>query len=370
MKSLKLLDVTKEYVTLRRRTMALRQLNLEIRPREFFVLLGPSGCGKSTLLNVIAGIDKPTNGDIWLGEELFCSVKNRRFLSPRERNVAMVFQDYALYPHLTVAQNIGFPLRIRRVAAGEIDAAVAKTAERLGLGGLLAAKPAELSGGQRQRVAIARAIIRRPNLFLLDEPLSNLDAQLRASTRIELKELQVELAVTTVYVTHDQVEAMTLGDRIAVLREGRLEQVGTPEELYERPANAFVGRFIGSPPMNLLRARLSRAGETGTLHVAGNEVELSSEESGRFSAAGSDPFLAGIRPEDLRLTDGPAHIRARVTGAERLGRETLVYVSAGEETVTFLVEEGIPASGEEVGMSLDLGRVHVFTGERSVRRDP
>jgi multiple sugar transport system ATP-binding protein len=370
MKSLRIVNVTKEFVTLRRRTIALRSLSLEVREREFFVLLGPSGCGKSTLLNVIAGIEKPTQGDIWLGEELFCSVKQKRFLSPRDRNVAMVFQDYALYPHFTVARNIAFPLRVRGTPKEETEKAVHEVAGMLGLEGMLGSKPAELSGGQRQRVAIARAIIRRPNIFLLDEPLSNLDAQLRATTRLELKKLQRKLAVTTVYVTHDQIEAMTLGDRVAVLRDGAIEQVGTPRELYEEPANPFVGTFIGSPPMNLLEAVFARAGEGGELRVGRTHIPVPAERLGRFRHLKSERLVLGIRPEHIKPTDreGPAVIGAEVTGAERLGRESLVYANDGEQGVSYLTEETPPDPGETVRLRINIDKIRVFEPDTSVAR--
>lgn len=368
MKGLRIVNVTKEFVTLRRRTVALRSLSLEVKPREFFVLLGPSGCGKSTLLNLIAGIEKPTGGDIWLDDELFCSVKQKRFLSPRDRNVAMVFQDYALYPHFTVAANIAFPLRVRKTPKDEVDKAVREVATSLGLESMLGSKPAELSGGQRQRVAIARAIIRRPNLFLLDEPLSNLDAQLRATTRLELKRLQRELAVTTVYVTHDQIEAMTLGDRVAVLRNGGIEQVGTPRELYEAPANPFVGTFIGSPPMNLLDASFVRGDEGGELRVGKARIAIGADKRERFRHLKSHHLILGIRPEHTKPTDqeGTELIGATVTGTERLGRETLVYASDGEQALSYLTEEAPPETGATVRLRLNTDKIHVFEPDSSV----
>ncbi len=246
-------NLRKDFFTLRRgRIRALATLDLTVEPGAFFVLVGPSGCGKSTLLNIIAGIENPSAGDIWIGDRQVMSVAAKKFLPPRRRDVAMVFQSYALYPHMTVFANIAFPLKIAGVDRRDIDNRVRAAAATLEIENLLDARPAELSGGQRQRVALGRAIVRRPRVLLLDEPLSNLDALLRTSMRGELKQIQRRLAVTTIYVTHDQTEAMTLGDRIAVLKDGRLQQTGTPEEIYHRPANSFVAGFIGTLPMNLL----------------------------------------------------------------------------------------------------------------------
>ncbi|MBD3317815.1 MAG: ATP-binding cassette domain-containing protein [Chitinivibrionales bacterium] len=370
MKGLRVVNLTKEFVTLRRHTVALRSLDLEVRAREFFVLLGPSGCGKSTLLNLIAGIERPTNGDIWLDEELFCSVKRKRFLSPRDRNIAMVFQDYALYPHFTVAQNIGFPLQVRRTPKEEVDGAVREVASSLGLESMLNSKPAELSGGQRQRVAIARAIIRRPNLFLLDEPLSNLDAQLRATTRLELKRLQRDLAVTTIYVTHDQIEAMTLGDRVAVLRNGAVEQVGTPRELYDNPANPFVGTFIGSPPMNLLDATFVSGENGGTLRVGKARLPIPAAMRNRFRHLESEHLVLGVRPEHIAPTgrEGAETIRAQLTGTERLGRETLVFATDGEQPISYLVEDSDAEPGEKVRLLINTDKIHIFEADTSVAR--
>jgi multiple sugar transport system ATP-binding protein len=223
---------------------AVNEVNLEIQDGEFFVLLGPSGCGKSTLLNLAAGLERPTGGEIWIGDQLVAAPPKRIFLSPRERNVAMVFQSYALYPHMTVFENISFPLEMAGDNSKTIEKSVKEAADRVAIAHLLGARPSERSGGQRQRVAIARAIVRRPSLFLLDEPLSNLDVRLRVSTRNEIKALQRSLGVTTLYVTHDQEEAAALADRIALIREGQIEQIGTPQELQENPATPFAREFF------------------------------------------------------------------------------------------------------------------------------
>ncbi len=249
-------------------TAAVDDLTLEVADEEFLVLLGPSGCGKSTALRMIAGLERPTEGTITIGDRVVNDVE------AKDRDIAMVFQSYALYPHMTVRRNIEFPLRSRKVAADERDKLVNDAAESLGLDGLLDRKPAQLSGGQRQRVALARAIVRRPQAFLMDEPLSNLDAKLRVQTRAELVELQRRLAATILYVTHDQVEAMTMGHRIAILDAGVLQQVGPPQEVYAQPANLFVARFIGSPPMNTVAGRVVNDGDTMSIAIPGGRAPL------------------------------------------------------------------------------------------------
>ncbi len=261
--------VTFDHVTKRfGKVVAVRDLTLEIADQEFLVLLGPSGCGKSTALRMIAGLEDPTEGTISIGDEVVNDVE------PRDRDVAMVFQTYALYPHMTVRRNIEFPLKSRKVPREERARLVAEAAETLGLGDLLERKPAQLSGGQRQRVALARAIVRRPQAFLMDEPLSNLDAKLRVQTRADLIELQERLKTTVVYVTHDQVEAMTMGHRIAIIADGALQQVGPPQEVYERPANLFVAGFIGTPPMNIIQRTVVKEGEGLAVSLPGARVPL------------------------------------------------------------------------------------------------
>ena len=244
MKNVSLRNITKKFFTVRRGTVeALKGINIEIEAGSFFVLLGPSGCGKSTLLNIIAGIERPSEGEIDFGNKTVVSVKQKIFLSPRERDVAMVFQSYALYPHLSVRENISFPLKIAKMNKIEIEKKVGKAADILEINEILEAKPGELSGGQRQRVALGRAIVREPNVLLLDEPLSNLDAMLRITMRSELKAIQRELNLTTIYVTHDQTEAMSLGDSIAVLKEGKVQQIGTPYEVYSKPGEPVCGKI-------------------------------------------------------------------------------------------------------------------------------
>ncbi len=355
---LQLDGLSKHFLSLRGKVKAVCGVDLTIEDGEFFVLLGPSGCGKSTILNLIAGLEKPASGEILFGSRLAASVEKRVFLSPGERNVAFVFQSYALYPHLSVFENIAFPLRVARTPKEEISEAVEKVAESLGISGLLAARPAELSGGQRQRVAIGRAIVRRPDVFLLDEPLSNLDAQLRASTRAELKRLQRSLGVTTVYVTHDQVEAMTLGDRIALLKNGGVEQVGTPEELYERPVNPFVATFIGSPPMNLIETSLEKDRRGLTVMLGGRSFTLPGER-----AVGLAPgtCLLGIRPEHIAMGASAADaITATVLAVEPLGREFLVHMEAGGDRLAALTSVRGIEEGTRIPAAPDMSRTHFF----------
>jgi sn-glycerol 3-phosphate transport system ATP-binding protein len=338
-------------------TTALENLTLTVGDGELMVLVGPSGCGKSTALRLIAGLEKPSSGTIAIDGRLLGD------LSPRERDVAMVFQNYALYPHLSVYKNIAFPLREQRVKRDELDERVRRIASMLELDALLKRKPAQLSGGQRQRVAMARALVRDPKAFLLDEPLSNLDAQLRGQVRTDLKALHQRLRVTSVYVTHDQVEAMTLGERIAVLRGGRLQQVGRPEDVFDRPANLFVAAFMGTPSMNLVRARV----EAGALRVGGASVPVP-------GAPGGD-VVAGFRPEALSLAGGEG-MGMIVELVEPLGNETLVHGTIEGDAVSPLgtreAPEGRtgitarlgprdrPALGESVPLALDPQELHLF----------
>jgi multiple sugar transport system ATP-binding protein len=312
------------------------------------VLVGPSGCGKSTTLRMIAGLEDITSGEIAIGGR----VVNR--LEPKERNIAMVFQNYAIYPHMTVAKNIGFGLRTSKLTTAEKALRIRETAETLGLTELLERRPAALSGGQRQRVAIGRAMVRDPDVFLFDEPLSNLDAQLRTQMRLEIKKLHQSLKRTIVFVTHDQIEAMTLADRIVIMKDGVVQQVGTPDDVYRRPANTFVARFIGSPSMNLLAAKAAADG----LDVAG---------LGRVPAAGVpvNAVSVGLRPDDLRVAravvPGLLSTEADVRLVEPLGPDALVYAQVGgQDLVAKASGRQVPKPGERVHLVFDPRDVHVF----------
>jgi multiple sugar transport system ATP-binding protein len=329
-------------------------LSLEIADKEFLVLLGPSGCGKTTTMRMIAGLEDITAGDLLIGGERVND------MPARSRNLAMVFQNYGLYPHMTVSENIGYPLKVQGLSRAERGPRVAAAAEKVELGPYLQRRPGELSGGQRQRVALARAIVRTPSLFLMDEPLSNLDAKLRTSMRAQIKHLQRELATTTIYVTHDQVEAMTLADRIVIMNNGRIQQQDGPAAIYGRPANTFVAGFIGSPPMNLLTGAI----EQGAFRHASGIV------TGLCAGAAGDVVL-GQRPEDVRLADpGAAHLRGEVYSSELLGDAVLVGVRLGAALVTAKVGAGEGRRiGEPVGVIVDPARAHLFDAATGVRLD-
>jgi multiple sugar transport system ATP-binding protein len=323
--------------------VAVRDLTLEICDHEFLVLLGPSGCGKSTALRMIAGLEEPTEGTITIGEQVVNDVE------PKDRDVAMVFQTYALYPHMTARRNIEFPLKSRGMPREERSRLSLEAARTLGLDELLDRKPAQLSGGQRQRVALARAIVRQPKAFLMDEPLSNLDAKLRVQTRADLIELQERLQATVVYVTHDQVEAMTMGDRIAIMRDGVLQQIGPPQDVYERPANLFVAGFIGTPPMNIIPARVAAGAAGGML----------------------DGTVIGVRPEHLSFGAGGA-LPATVTLIESLGHERNIGCRLEDGTLVILrqdVHVAAPHVGESVRLSMASDHQHVFDRESGERMD-
>jgi multiple sugar transport system ATP-binding protein len=351
-------------------TVAVDALDLVIDDGEFVVLLGPSGCGKSTALRMIAGLEAPTSGTIAIGGTVVNDV------DPKDRDIAMVFQSYALYPHLSVRKNIAFPLKPRKVPRAEQEQLVADAAAALGLTELLDRRPGQLSGGQRQRVALARAIVRKPRVFLMDEPLSNLDAQMRSDTRGELVELHRKLRTTFIYVTHDQIEAMTMADRVAVMSGGKLQQVGPPQEVYERPANRFVASFIGSPPMNVLPATLEPP--TATISVAGSVLRAPAAVCERYSARTSVPVELGVRPECLHLTspDQPS-VAARVASLEALGHEVLVHtVAAGGSPVVVRIPSAgvgrelfVPAVDDIVHLAIDRADMHLFDPSSGARVD-
>ena len=344
---------------------AVNGLDFEINDQEFLVLLGPSGCGKSTALRMLAGLDTPTEGEIIIGDEIVND------LDPKDRDIAMVFQSYALYPHMSVAANIEFPLKAQKIPKEERALRVKEAAEALGMSEYLDRKPGQLSGGQRQRVALARAIVRRPRVFLMDEPLSNLDAKLRVQTRAEIVELQRRLATTTVYVTHDQTEAMTMGNRIAVMCDGELQQIGAPMEVYDRPANVFVARFIGTPPMNVVQARVAAEGETVTIEAAGGTVALSPELGACVRSHGASAIQLGVRAEDLMFADTDG-IPVEVSVVEALGHDRLIICRMADGqmlTVRQRSDAPFPDVGASVRVSAAAQAVHCFDAETGTRID-
>ncbi len=337
---------------------AVEPMSLDIADGEFLVLLGPSGCGKTTTMRMVAGLEDPSEGEVWIGERCVNA------LEPKDRDVAMVFQSYGLYPNMTVAENIGFPLKIRGLPAAQIEPAVHKAAQQVELMDYLQRRPKELSGGQRQRVALARAIVRQPAVFLMDEPLSNLDAKLRVTMRAHIKHLHHSLGVTTIYVTHDQIEAMTLADRVVVMSRARIQQIGTPQDIYERPANLFVAGFIGAPPMNLVPGRLAGGVFTAPgVRIAG------------FTAPDVDQVVLGVRPEDLGVLAsqdiGTAAMAAEVFAFELTGDATLVTIKLGDLMVTAKADKDYrSAMGAQAGFTVDAARCHLFDARSEMRIAP
>jgi multiple sugar transport system ATP-binding protein len=345
--------------------VAVNDVNLEIADREFVVLVGPSGCGKTTTLRMIAGLEEISGGEISIGDR----VVNK--LTPMERNIAMVFQSYALYPHMNVFDNMAFGLKMRKVSKEQREKQVKKAAGILGIEDLLDRKPKQLSGGQRQRVALGRAIVRDPDVFLFDEPLSNLDAKLRVQMRIELKKLHERLQATVVYVTHDQVEAMTMGDRIVVMKDGIVQQVGRPLDLYNSPANRFVASFIGSPAMNFIPCRLVEEKSRYQIDTGDYRIVLPDSLSSKVSAAQGDEFVFGIRPEhflntlaaDIEGTDLPV-IKATINVIETLGKETFLDLSTGDHSLTALLDADIEAkTHQDIELVPNMDKIHLFSSE-------
>ena len=338
--------------------IAVNDLNLEIKDGEFLVLVGPSGCGKTTALRCVAGLETISDGELRIGDRVVNNV------APKDRDIAMVFQSYALYPHMTVYDNLAFGLKLRKMPKAEIDQRVKEGAGILGLEKFLDRKPKALSGGQRQRVALGRAIVREPSVFLMDEPLSNLDAKLRVQTRAEIARLHQRLGTTTVYVTHDQVEAMTMGDRIAVMKDGLLQQVGTPQELYDHPTNVFVAGFIGSPAMNFATTQT----QGGNLMLGDTVLQLSGPvaQAAADRPAGSE-LLIGFRPEHLDVADGRGDvvkIPATVDVVEYLGNEELIHAqTAGNEIVALIPSERQVKAGEQIDLAVPHDKLHVFDPE-------
>ncbi len=344
MAAIELQSVVKKYGAF----VGVRQFSLDIADEEFLVLLGPSGCGKTTTMRMIAGLEEPTEGRIVIGGEDMTEV------DARDRDVAMVFQGYALYPNMTIYENIRFPLRMRGVPRAEQDALIRRAAEMVELGAYLDRKPGALSGGQRQRAALARAIVRQPQVFLMDEPLSNLDAKLRTSMRVQIKHLQRELRATTVYVTHDQIEAMTLADRIVVMNQGAVQQVGTPDEIYADPANTFVAGFIGAPPMNLIEG----VADGGTFTAPGVTAPCPATLQGHVTL--------GIRPEDCSV--GGSNLSASVYGVEPTGDVTYLTVTVGARQVEVKAARDFRAPLDSaVAIGFDPGRTCFFDGATGAR---
>ena len=349
--------------------VAVDRVDLDVADGEFVVLVGPSGCGKSTTLRMIAGLETISAGTIRIGDDVVNDVP------PKARDIAMVFQNYALYPHMTVRENLGFALSLRKMPKDEIASRVEAAATTLGLQEYLDRKPRQLSGGQRQRVALGRAIVRQPRVFLFDEPLSNLDAQMRVSMRREISRLHQELKVTMIYVTHDQVEAMTMGERIVVMSEGHVMQIDTPLNLYKRPKNRFVAGFIGNPAMNFAPGTIEGVGRSRFVVEGGEwEVELPASVAARLASARGRAITMGIRPEDVSLAEegsGSAEVAtapARLDLVESLGNETFIYARAGkQDLVARLLPRSLPPLGSKVTLAFDLEKAHFFdatSGER------
>jgi ABC-type sugar transport system ATPase subunit len=334
----------------------INSISFKVSEGEFCILLGPSGCGKTTVLRLIAGLEQQDSGEIFIGDN---EVSN---LTPKERDIAMVFQSYALYPHMNVYENMSFSLKIQKRPKDEIENKVKETTALLELDNFLDRKPKELSGGQRQRVAIGRAIVRNPKLFLFDEPLSNLDAKLRNSMRVEIAGLHRKLKATTVYVTHDQVEAMTLGEKIVLLDQGKIQQIGTPDEMYHKPANIFVATFIGTPQINLLEGKLT-SDQSGYTFISGS-LNIPLGQRDELTNYTDQNITAGIRPEALTATDGP--VRGSVELVEHLGPETLVYFKSGDTRLIAKAPSDFKANqGSTISLNPNSKGIHFFyNGER------
>ena len=359
MASLSLKDICKVYPN---GFVAVKDFNLEIEDKEFIIFVGPSGCGKTTTLRMIAGLEDISSGELKIGDKVVNDVE------PKDRDIAMVFQNYALYPHMTVYDNMAFGLKLRKVPKAEIDKMVKEAAKILDLEKLLDRKPKALSGGQRQRVAMGRAIVRSPKVFLMDEPLSNLDAKLRVQMRIEIAKLHQRLGSTIIYVTHDQTEAMTLGTRIVVMKDGVIQQVDTPQNLYEKPQNKFVAGFIGSPQMNFLDGTVSVKDDVAYVEVAGSSIALTAEKSKKLIAGGyaGKTVTIGIRPENVSVgTDASeGALDAEVNVYELLGAEVYLYLSINGEAVTARVPSSTAAKvGDKLKAVFDVDKIHVFDKE-------
>ena len=360
MASLSLKNVCKVYPN---GFVAVKDFNLDVADKEFIIFVGPSGCGKSTTLRMIAGLEEISSGELWIGDKLVNDVE------PKDRDIAIVFQNYALYPHMTVYDNMSFGLKLRKVPKPEIDKLVHEAAKILGIEQLLDRKPKALSGGQRQRVAMGRAIVRNPKVFLMDEPLSNLAAKLRVQMRIEIQKIHQRLETTIIYVTHDQTEAMTLGTRIVVLKDGIIQQVDTPQNLYDKPCNVFVAGFMGSPQMNLINAKVVQSGEDVVLMFGGNTVKLPEGKAQKLIEAGyvDTTVIMGIRPEDLNDSEVIINanpdcvIEATIRVYELLGAEVFLYFDIDEVNCTARVNPRTTARpGDTIKLGIDMTKLHIF----------
>jgi multiple sugar transport system ATP-binding protein len=357
MKKLVLKNISKRFG----KVVAVNNAELEIEDQEFIVLVGPSGCGKTTTLRMVAGLETVDEGEIYINDRLV------NHLPPKNRDIAMVFQNYALYPHMNVYHNMAFGLRMRKVTKAEREPRVREAAKILGIEELLERKPRQLSGGQRQRVALGRAIVRDPEVFLFDEPLSNLDAKLRVQMRTELKKLHKRLEATSVYVTHDQVEAMTMGDRIVVMKDGTIQQIGSPTDLYYKPVNRFVAGFIGSPTMNFLPCRIIEEDSQLLIDTGDFQLPILDLFTDKVQAAGERELVFGIRPEDIRekISDRKSsfggRIKAQINVTESLGKEVFLDLTTGENTLTAVISaEPEEEFGQEIELELNLTKIHLF----------
>jgi len=356
MAKIKLEALTKKYGNV----LAVDAVNLDIDDDEFLVLVGPSGCGKTTTLRMVAGLEDISGGSVYIGDRRVNDVE------PKDRDIAMVFQSYALYPHMSVYDNMAFGLKMRKVAPTEIERRIQEASAMLGIGHLLKRKPRELSGGQRQRVALGRAIVREPAVFLMDEPLSNLDAQVRANTRTELLRIHQRVKNTVMYVTHDQVEAMTMGDRIVVMKDGLVQQVAAPKEIYDHPANKFVASFIGSPPMNFFDAELEMKGDTAVLTGPAFTFSVNGVSARKLSESAARGVTLGVRPEDVIVSDGAAStsgggMRARVDVVETLGAEQHLFLTSEGSSLLARVSADFAAHiGDHLNATIDSAKLHVF----------
>ena len=345
---------------------AVHGIDLEIKDEEFVVLVGPSGCGKSTTLRMIAGLEDITGGEIWIGGDLVNDVP------PRDRDIAMVFQNYALYPHMTVYDNMAFGLKLRKVPTAQIREQVNKAASILDIGPLLERRPKALSGGQRQRVAMGRAIVRNPRVFLFDEPLSNLDAKLRVQMRTEIKKVHQTVRTTTIYVTHDQIEAMTLADRVVVMNQGRIEQVGPPQDLYHNPATRFVAGFIGSPSMNFLPVHIFDDSGLKARLADGQVLPIPPQRFNRYAAYRDQPMTLGLRPEHITevregAKPGVAAFQIVIDVTEPMGMETMIHFFVDGAPMVARIDPSVPAGpGQTIGLSADMNQMHLLDGENRV----